>query len=73
MSLLTIPNKNVDTSNANQSVHPRDYESLETIDATMFTGDPGETEDKFNLLVWYVERWHRRLKEVSKDPWFKNK
>lgn len=53
------------------AVHRTTYEALEAVDAQMFTGDPGETEDMFNLLKFYVDRWATKMKEVEQDPWFK--
>lgn len=53
------------------AVHPAIYKALETVDAQMFTGDPGETEESFNLLKFYVDRWTKKMKEVEQDPWFK--
>ena len=57
------------------AVHPATYKALETVDAQMFTGDPGETEDMFNLLKFYVDRWAKKMEEVASAPaseaWFK--
>lgn len=52
------------------AVHPATFEALEAVDAQMFSGDPGETEDMFNLLKFYVDRWTAKMKEVEQDPWF---
>lgn len=51
-------------------IHVNDEEAIQTIDATLFSGDPGETEKKFKYLTMIIDRWKRKMDEVAKDPWY---
>lgn len=51
-------------------LHPRTWEAFDHVDAAMFTGDPGETREKFEYMKRMIERWKRRIDEVGEDPWF---
>lgn len=56
----------IDYNNERRSVHPETYRALEAVDAAI-TGDPAETEDCFNLLKFYVDRWQRELAEYKPE------
>lgn len=51
-------------------LHPDTWKAFDHVDAAMFTGDPGETQEKFEYITKMMDRWNRKMKEVKKEPWF---
>lgn len=51
-------------------IHPDTERAFNHIDAAMFTGDPGETREKFEFFKKMIDRWKRKMDEVEKDPWY---
>jgi hypothetical protein len=56
---------------APKGMHPDTARAFDHVDAMLFTGDPGETREIFEFIDAIVSRWHRRMQEVTKAPWFK--
>lgn len=63
--------KEIDYHNKRKTLHPSTYDAMDRVDAAMFTGDPGEDEDKFLLMQWWINRWKKRIDEIALDPWYK--
>lgn len=45
--------------------HPSTLDAFDTVDAAMFTGNPGETPEKFKFFQEMVERWSIRMTQVK--------
>ena len=45
--------------------HPDTLAAFDHVDAAMFTGDPAESRERFNLYKKYVDRWLKQLDEVE--------
>ncbi len=49
-----------------RAVHPQTAKALEHVDAAMFTGDPGETAEMWEVFDFYIQRWTRQM--VARKP-----